>query len=41
VPDLDGRALIVVGSGRRVQPDGDTFSEFFPALGARVYQTGS
>jgi hypothetical protein len=39
VPGLDGRALTVVGSGRRVLPDGDTFSERFPALGARVYQT--
>jgi hypothetical protein len=39
VPGLDGRTLMVVGSGRRIAPEGDTFSERFPALGARVYQT--
>jgi hypothetical protein len=39
VPGLGGRALSVVGSGRRIEPDGDTFSERFPPLGARIYQT--
>ena len=39
VPELDGRTLAVVGTGRRVAPDGDSFSERFPALGTRVYQT--
>jgi hypothetical protein len=39
VPGLAGRALIVVGSGRMVRPSGDTFTERFPALGARVYVT--
>jgi hypothetical protein len=39
VPGLNGRVLTVVGSGRRVRPDGDTFSERFPSLGVRVYQT--
>ena len=39
VPGLDGRALSVVGTGRRIEPDGDTFIERFPPLGARVYQT--
>jgi hypothetical protein len=29
----------VVGTGRRIEPDGDTFSERFPLLGARIYQT--
>ena len=41
VPGLGGRPLTVVGSGRRVMPEGDTFDERFPALGARVYMTGS
>ena len=39
VPGLAGRALSVVGSGRTVTPSGDTFTERFPALGARVYVT--
>ena len=39
VPGLAGRALTVVGSGRMVTPSGDTFTERFPALGARVYVT--
>ena len=39
VPGLDGRALSVVGTGRRIEPDGDTFVERLPPLGARVYQT--
>jgi hypothetical protein len=39
VPGLAGRALSVVGTGRRIEPDRDTFVERFPALGARVYQT--
>jgi hypothetical protein len=40
VPGLGGRPLMVVGTGRRVTPDGDTFGERFPPLGARVYMTG-
>jgi hypothetical protein len=40
VPGLNGRELSVVGSGRAVRPEGDSFSERFPALGARVYLTG-
>ena len=40
VPGLAGRALTVVGTGRRIEPDGDTFVERFPPLGARVYVTG-
>ena len=40
VPGLAGRPLTVVGTGRRVTPDGDTFDERFPPLGARVYITG-
>ena len=40
VPGLAGRALSVVGTGRRIEPDGDTFVERFPPLGARVYVTG-
>lgn len=39
VPGLAGRTLSVFGTGRRIQPDGDTFVERFPALGARVYVT--
>jgi hypothetical protein len=39
VPGLAGRTLTVVGTGRRIEPDGDTFAERFPPLGARVYQT--
>ena len=39
VPGLAGRALTVVGSGRMVRPSADTFTERFPALGARVYVT--
>jgi hypothetical protein len=39
VPELDGRALSVVGTGRRIAPDGDSFTERFPVLGTRVYQT--
>jgi hypothetical protein len=39
VPGLGGRTLTVVGIGRRVTPDGDTFRERFPPLGARVYTT--
>jgi hypothetical protein len=39
VPGLAGRALSVVGTARRIEPDGDTFVERFPALGARVYVT--
>ena len=38
-PPCPPRALTVVGSGRRIEPDGDTFIERFPSLGARVYQT--
>lgn len=40
VPGLAGRPLTVTGTGRRVTPDGDTFGERFPPLGARVYVTG-
>lgn len=40
VPGLGGRPLTVVGAGRRVTPDGDTFGERLPPLGARVYITG-
>ena len=39
VPGLDGRALTVVGSRRRIEPDGDTVTDRFPALGVRVYVT--
>jgi hypothetical protein len=39
VPGLAGRALSVVDTGRRIEPDGDTFTERFPPLGARVYVT--
>jgi hypothetical protein len=39
VPGLGGRPLSVVGTGRRVEPEGDTFRERFPPLAARVYQT--
>jgi hypothetical protein len=39
VPGLAGRALSVVDTGRRIEPDGDTFVERFPPLGARVYVT--
>ena len=39
VPGLAGRTLTVVGTGRRIEPDGDTFVERFPPLGARVYET--
>jgi hypothetical protein len=39
VPGLGGRMLTVVGTGRRVTPDGDTFRERFPPLAARVYTT--
>ena len=40
VPGLGGRPLTVVGAGSRVTPDGDTFDEHLPPLGARVYITG-
>ncbi len=40
VPGLNGRALTEVRTGRRLEPDGDTFVERFPPLGARVYVTG-
>jgi hypothetical protein len=39
VPGLAGRILTVVGTGRRIEPDGDTFVERFPSLGSRVYVT--
>jgi hypothetical protein len=39
VPGLAGRALAVVGTRRRIEPDDETFVERFPPLGARVYQT--
>jgi hypothetical protein len=39
VPGLGGRMLTVVGTGRRVTPDGDTLRERFPPLAARVYTT--
>ncbi|MET0938241.1 MAG: hypothetical protein ABWY51_03340 [Gaiellaceae bacterium] len=40
VPGLAGRALNVVGTGRHIEPDGDTFADRFPSLGSRVYVTG-
>ena len=39
VPGLAGRALTVVGTGRRIEPDGDTFVERFRRSAARVYVT--
>jgi hypothetical protein len=36
-PGLDGRPLTVVGEKRRVQPDGDSLTETFGPLAARVY----
>ncbi len=41
VPGLAGRSLHVVGSGRVVVPEGDSFTERFPPLAARVYVTGA
>ena len=41
VPGLAGRSLHVVGSGRSVVPEGDSFTERFPPLAARVYVTGA
>jgi hypothetical protein len=39
VPGLNGRPLSVVGTGRPIDSQGDTFVEHFPPLGAHVYQT--
>jgi hypothetical protein len=39
-PGLEGRPLTVMGAGRTVTPSGDSFTERFPALGARVYVAG-
>ncbi len=39
VPELNGRALTEVRTGRQVEPDGDSFAVRLPGLGARVYQT--
>ena len=41
VPQLNGRALSVLDTGRVVKPDGDSFADRLPPLGARIYVTGS
>ncbi len=37
VPALNGRTLTVLGESRRVDSDGDTFTDHFPALGVHIY----
>jgi hypothetical protein len=37
IPALDGRPLSVMGEGRRVNSDGDTFTDRFAPMAVHIY----